>query len=135
MKKKYLIYSLIIILQLISFISSYNNSALKNVTANDLQNYSRTNGYEGCYALYDSGANETATCTQFKLETPYICCKVHYQIGDFKNDFCMPISNNEKALKDVVNSFDNADEIEIDCNSLPFEFSFSLFLILFILLI
>ncbi len=126
---------LLIILESISFLSCYNNSHLKNVTANDLVNYSRTDGYNGCYALYDSGANETETCTQFKLETPYVCCKVHYEIGDFKNDFCMPIANNSKAIKDVKNSFSNADDIEILCKSLFYNLKPYLLLLLILIII
>ena len=126
---------LLIAFECISFSNCYNNSFLKNVTANDLKNYSRENGYAGCYALYDSGANETETCTQFKLEIPYICCKVHYEIGDFKNDFCMPISNNSKAIKDVKKAFRNADEIEIDCKSSSYNLSSYLLLLLLILIV
>ena len=90
---------------------------MKNVTADSLANYSRENGYEGCLALYDRGANTTETCTQFKLEYPYICCRIHYEIEGYKNDFCMPIANNAPAIGDVVSSFDNADILEIACNS------------------
>ena len=124
---------LLIIFQYISLSKCYNNSHLKKVTANDLKNYSRENGYEGCYALYDSGANETETCTQFKLEVPYICCKVHYEIGDFKNDFCMPIANNSKAISDVKSSFSNADDVEILCQSLLYKLSPYLLLLLIII--
>ena len=124
---------LLIIFQYISLSKCYNNSHLKNVTANDLKNYSRENGYDGCYALYDSGANETETCTQFKLEVPYICCKVHYEIGDFKNDFCMPIANNSKAISDVKSSFSNADDVEILCQSLLYKLSPYLLLLLIII--
>ena len=126
---------LLIIFEYISLSNCYNNSKLKNVTANDLKNYSRENGYEGCLALYDSGANDTETCTQFKLEVPYICCKVHYKIGDFENDFCMPISNNSKAIKDVKKSFKNADEIEILCQSLFYNLSSYLLLLLLIIIV
>ena len=126
---------LLIIFEYISLSNCYNNSKLKNVTANDLKNYSRENGYEGCLALYDSGANDTETCTQFKLEVPYICCKVHYKIGDFENDFCMPISNNSKAIKDVKKSFKNADEIEILCQSLFYNLSCYLLLLLLIIIV
>ena len=59
-------------LLIISFINCYNNTFMKNVTADSIANYSRENGYEGCLALYDRGANTTETCTQFKLEYPYI---------------------------------------------------------------
>ena len=126
---------LLIIFEYISLSNCYNNSKLKNVTANDLKNYSRENGYEGCLALYDSGANDTETCTQFKLEVPYICCKVHYKIGDFENDFCMPISNNSKAIKDVKKSFKNADEIEILCQSLFYNLRSYLLLLLLIIIV
>ena len=115
--KAHIFFHLLILLNFIFLITSYNNTYLKNVTADDLEQYDRElDGYKGCYALYDSGANETETCTQFKLEVPYLCCKVHYKIGDFQNDFCMPISNNEKSISDVKKSFKHADEIEIDCN-------------------
>ena len=126
---------LLIIFEYISLSNCYNNSKLKNVTANDLKNYSRENGYEGCLALYDSGANETETCTQFKLEDPYICCKVHYKLGDFENDFCMPIANNKKAIKDVKTSFKNADEVEILCQSLFYKLSSYLLLLLLIIIV
>ena len=126
---------LLIIFEYISLSICYNNSLLKNVTANDLAKYDREKGYEGCYALYDSGANETETCTQFKLEDPYLCCKVHYEIGDFKNDFCMPIANNTKAIKDVINSFNNADEIEILCKSSLYNLSSYLLLLILILIL
>ena len=132
---EYKILFLLIIFEYISLSNCYNNSKLKNVTANDLKNYSRENGYEGCLALYDSGANDTETCTQFKLEVPYICCKVHYKIGDFENDFCMPISNNTKAIKDVKKSFQNADEIEILCQSLFYNLSSYLLLLLLIIIV
>ncbi len=132
---EYKILFLLIIFEYISLSNCYNNSKLKNVTANDLKNYSRENGYEGCLALYDSGANDTETCTQFKLEVPYICCKVHYKIGDFENDFCMPISNNSKAIKDVKKSFKNADEIEILCQSLFYNLSSYLLLLLLIIIV
>ena len=128
-----ILYTLIIIFNILSFIKCYNNSHLKNVTADDLEKYSREDGYAGCYALYDSGANSTEICTQFKLEPPYVCCRVHYRIGDFRNDFCMPISKNERSLKDVVNAFYNADDIDIDCYSLFFKYNFCFLLILFIL--
>ena len=126
---------LLIISELILYIACYNSSHLKNVTAIDLENYSRENGYNGCYALYDSGANNTETCTQFKLEYPYICCKVYYRIGDFSNSFCMPIANNEKAIGDVEDAFDNADDIDIACYSYPFKYSYYLFLVLIFSLI
>ena len=125
---------LLIIFEYISLSICYNNSHLKNVTAKDLEKYDREKGYDGCYALYDSGANETETCTQFKLEDPYLCCKVHYEIGDFKNDFCMPIANNTKAIKDVINSFDNADVIEILCKSSFYNLSSYLLLLLILIL-
>ena len=118
-------------LVLISFINCYNSSFLKNITKADLERYSKDNGYEGCYALYDSGANDTETCTQFKLEYPYICCRVHYEIDDFKNDFCMPIANNTKSLSDVENAFQNAKNVEIDCNSTNLKIPFYLFVLLF----
>ena len=125
---------LLIIFEYISLSICYNNSFLKNVKANDLLKYDREKGYEGCYALYDSGANETETCTQFKLEVPYICCKVHYEIKEKKNDFCMPIANNTKAIKDVINSFDNADVIEILCKSSFYNLSSYLLLLLILIL-
>ena len=130
-----ILFQLLIILNFIFLIISYNNSELKHVTADDLEHYSREDGYKGCYALYDSGANETEICTQFKLEEPYLCCKIHYKIGDFQNDFCMPVANNEKSLKDVKKSFKNADDIYIDCNSLYFKFHFYLSLIFFLIFI
>ena len=123
------------ILNLISFSICYNSSNLTHVTAAKLANYSRENGYEGCYALYDNGANETETCTQFKLEYPYICCKVHYEIGDYKYDFCMPIANNTKALKDVRYAFRNAKNLDISCFSAKIEFSLKVCLALLILII
>ena len=78
-------------------------------------------------------ANSTEIFTQFKLEPPYACCKVHYEIGDFKNDFCMPISKNEKSLKDVVKAFRHAKNLDIDCYSLFLKYNFYFLLILFIL--
>ena len=132
----YILYQLLILLNFLFLITCYNNTNLKRVTADDIEHFDREkDGYAGCNALYDSGANETETCTQFKLEIPYICCKVHYKIGEFTNDFCMPISNNEKSLSDVEKAFKNADEVYIDCYSLYFKFHFYLFLIFFILLI
>ena len=128
------LFLLLIIFNILSYITCYNNSHLKNVTADYLEKFSREEGYEGCYALYDSGANSTEICTQFKLEEPYLCCKVHYEIGDFKNDFCMPIANNTKSLSDVKNAFRHAKNVEIDCNSLSFKIGFYLCLILFTLL-
>ena len=100
-----------------SLINCYNNTLLKKVTKDDISGYHRENGYEGCYALYDSGANDTETCTQFKLEYPYTCCRVHYELDGYKNDFCMSIANNADAIGDVVDAFDNADELDIDCHS------------------
>ena len=129
------IVKIVMILNILSFAICYNSSKLKHVTAQSLANYSRENGYEGCYALYDNGANDTETCTQFHLEFPYLRCKVHYEIGDFKNDFCMPIANNTKALSDVEYAFRNAENVEIDCFSTIFGFSLKLFLIYFILII
>ena len=124
--------SFILLSLFISFIECYNNTNLKNITADDLYKYSKEDGYEGCYALYDSGADRTETCTQFKLEFPYICCKVHYTIGVYKNDFCMPIANNADAIGDVVKSFKNADEIDIDCHSNMIKFFINSILFLFI---
>ena len=43
----------------ISFIKCYNNTELRYVTKDTIANYSREEGYEGCYALYDRGANDT----------------------------------------------------------------------------
>ena len=126
---------IIIITICLSFIECYNNTLLVNVTAKSIEKYSKDDGYEGCYALYDNGANDTETCTQFHLEFPYLCCKVHYEIGEFKNDFCMPIADNTKALSDVEYAFRNADNVEIDCFSTIFGFSLKLFLIFFILII
>ena len=125
----------LLILDFISFTNCYNSSSLKHVTEDSLKNYSKENGSEGCYALYDTGANYTETCTQFILDFPYICCKVHYEIGDFKNDFCMPIANNTKALSDVTYSFRHADKIEISCISKIINFSFILLSLFFILII
>ena len=121
-------------LLLISYINCYNYTLLKNVTADSIANYSRENGYAGCMALYDRGANTTETCTQFKLEHPYTCCRVHYEIDGFTNDFCMPIANNADAIGDVVSSFDNADELVVDCNSniIKFYKSLILFLVIFL---
>ena len=119
---------------LICFINCYNNSYLRNTTKAELDKYSREDGYAGCYALYDSGANDTETCTQFKLEYPYICCRVHYEVDDYKNDFCMPIANNTKSLSDVENAFQNAKNVQIDCNSMNYKVPFYLFFLLYILL-
>ena len=127
--------SIYISLILICFINCYNNSYLKNITKAELDKYSREDGYAGCYALYDSGANDTETCTQFKLTYPYICCKVHYEVDDFKNYFCMPIPNNTKSLSDVKHSFKNAKNVQIDCNSMNNKLPFYILLILLILLI
>ena len=99
---------------LISFINSYNNTLLKNVTKDSISNLT---GYDGCYALFDRGANDTATCTQFILDYPYICCRVHYELDGYSNDFCMPIANNEDSIGDVVSSFSNADSVDVDCHS------------------
>ena len=123
---------LLILFDFILNIACYNSSNLTNVKAIDLYNLT---GYDGCYALYDSGANNTETCTQFKLEYPYICCRVYYKIGDYTNSFCMPIANNEKAIGDVEDSFDNADEIDIACYSISLKFFNYLFLILIFSLI
>ncbi len=91
---------------------------LKKVTENDIAKYDRENGEEGCYALYDSGANTTETCTQFKLKDPYICCQIFYKVGtDFENKFCLPIVNNIAALKDVEYAFRDASYIEINCGT------------------
>ena len=132
MKTYILIYFSII---LICFINCYNNSHLRNITRDELEKYIKNNdSYGGCYALYDTGANDTETCTQFILSHPYICCKVHYEVDDFKNDFCMPIANNTKSLSDVKNAFRHAKNVEIDCNSLNYKIGFCLCLILFTLL-
>ena len=125
---------IIIITICLSFIECYNNTLLVNVTAKSIEKYSKDDGYEGCYALYDRGANKTETCTQFKLEYPYICCKVHYEVDGYKNDFCMPIANNPDAIGDIVSSFDNADELEIDCHSKMIKFIKHSILIIYILL-
>ena len=119
----------------ISFIKCYNNTELRYVTKDTIANYSREEGYEGCYALYDRGANSTETCTQFKLEFPYICCKVHYEVDGYKNDFCMPIANNADAIGDIVSSFGNADELEIDCQSKMIKFIKKSILMIFILML
>ncbi len=115
----------------INLIFCYNNTDLKKTKDTDIASYSRDNGYDGCYALYDQGANSTEVCTQFKLKPPYTCCKVYYEVGtDFKNEFCMPIVNTKKGLKDVKYAFRNADELDIQCG---YKFlSFSLFLYIFI---
>ena len=126
------IYFLLII---ISYINCYNNTFLSNVTADSIASYSRENGYEGCVALYDKGANTTETCTQFKLEYPYTCCRVHYEVDGYSNDFCMPIANNADAIGDVVSSFDNADELDIDCNSYLIKLWKNLMLLLVIFLL
>ena len=131
MKENIFIY---ISLILICFINCYNSSNLKNITKAELEKYSREDGYAGCYALYDSGANDTETCTQFKLVHPYICCKVHYEIEDFKNDFCMPVANNSKSIKDIKKAFKNAKNVQIECNSMNFKIPVYLFMILLILL-
>ena len=125
------IYFLLII---ISYINCYNNTFLSNVTADSIAHYSRENGYEGCVALYDRGANTTETCTQFKLEYPYTCCRVHYELEGYKNDFCMPIANNADAIGDVVDAFDNADEVDIDCHSFMMKSFGKLFLFLIFIL-
>ena len=133
--KSFKFVNILLLLYFISLTNCYNSSFLKNVTEDSLKNYSREDGYDGCYALYDTGANETETCTQFKLEFPKICCKVHFEIGDFKNDFCMPIANNTKALSDVTYSFRHANKIEISCISKIINFSFILLSLFFILII
>ena len=117
-----------------SFIKCYNNTLLKGATKDSIANYSRDDGYEGCWALYDGGANDTETCTQFKLEVPYTCCRVHYELEGYKNDFCMPIANNADAIGDVVDAFDNADEVDIDCHSLMIKSFEKLFLSLIFIL-
>ena len=104
----------ILLFSLITFINTYNNTLLRNVTKDSI---STLEGYDGCYALYDRGANDTATCTQFVLDSPYICCRVHYEIDGYSNDFCMPIANNADAIGDVVSSFSNADDLDVDCRS------------------
>ena len=35
----------------------------------------------------------------------------------YKNDYCMPIAYNAEAIGDVVEAFNNADEVDIDCYS------------------
>ena len=117
-----------------SFIKCYNNTLLKGATKDSIANYSRDDGYEGCWALYDGGANDTETCTQFKLEVPYTCCRVHYELEGYKNDFCMPIANNADAIGDVVDAFDNADEVDIDCHSFMMQSFGKLFLFLIFIL-
>ena len=119
---------------LILFINCYNNTLLKNVTKDSIASYSREEGYQGCYALYDNGANDTETCTQFKLEHPYTCCRVHYELDGYKNDFCMPIANNADAIGDVESSFSNADELDIDCHSHVIKFVRKVFFFLFLFL-
>ena len=68
-------------------------------------------------------------------EFPYICCRVHYEIDGFTNDFCMPIANNAGAIGDVVSSFDNADELDIACNSYLIKLWKNLMLLLVIFLL
>ena len=131
MKKKLLTQSYIF-LHVISFIISYNNTYLKNVTADDIKGLT---GEEGCRALYDSGANTTETCTQFKLNNSYICCRISYTTINYKNDFCMPIMNNSKSIGDVKYAFRHADEVEIDCNAKNIDLSFYLFLIIIFLIL
>ena len=132
---EYFIMKFIIILSIFSsFIKCYNNTLLKHVTNDSLANYSREDGYEGCYALYDGGANDTETCTQFKLEFPYICCRVHYELEGYKNDFCMPIANNPDAIGDVVEAFDNADVLDINCHAFMMKSFKKLFIFLIFIL-
>ena len=133
MDNKLLLYLLLSIY--ISLVDCYNNTNLKIVTKEYISRFSREDGYEGCYALYDSGANDTETCTQFQLEFPYICCRVHYELDGFKNDFCMPIANNPDAIGDVVKSFKNAEELDIDCHSNIIIFFIYSILFLFILIL
>ena len=118
----------------ISFIKCYNNTELRYVTKDTIANYSREEGYEGCYALYDRGANDTETCTQFKLEYPYICCKVHYEVEGYKNDFRMPIANNPDSIGDVVSAFKNANNLDINCYSYMIKFFKKSIFFLFILI-
>ena len=125
---------IIILTICLSFIECYNNTLLVNVTANSIKKYSKDNGYEGCYALYDRGANSTETCTQFKLEFPYICCKVHYEVEGYKNDFCMPIANNPDSIGDVVSAFKNANNLDINCYSYMIKFFKKSIFFLFILI-
>ena len=117
-----------------SFIKCYNNTLLKGATKDSIAHFSRENGYDGCWALYDGGANDTETCTQFQLEVPYTCCRVHYELEGYKNDFCMPIANNADAIGDVVDAFDNADEVDIDCHSFMMKSFGKLFLFLIFIL-
>ena len=115
MEKFFLLFILFIITPQIL---CYNNTNLKNVTPEYLEQFDRVqDGYEGCWALYDSGVNSTEICTQFELEYPYRCCRVHYEVGGYKNDYCMPIAYNAEAIGDVVEAFNNADEVDIDCYS------------------
>ena len=117
-----------------SFIKCYNNTELKGATKDSIADFDRENGYDGCWALYDGGANDTETCTQFQLEVPYTCCRVHYELEGYKNDFCMPIANNADAIGDVVDAFDNADEVDIDCHSFMMKSFGKLFLFLIFIL-
>ena len=126
---------IIFIMIYISNIFCYNSTNLKNVSAEYIATFDKQNGYEGCYALYDSGATSTENCTQFELEYPYKCCKVHYSIGSYSNDYCMPIADNPDAIGDVVDAFENTDEIDIDCYSQMNIFFIKLFFLLFVLLI
>ena len=118
------------------FSYSYNMTEIINITADDLLNLEPEQGEKGCYLLYDSGANTTEDCTQFILKQPFVCCKVHYEIDIFKNDFCMPVANNTKALEDVKHAFRNAKNVDIDCFSFYHKFTYVLLgLFLFILIL
>ena len=46
----------------------------------------------------------------------------------------MPIANNADAIGDVVDAFDNADEVDIDCHSFMMKSFGKLFLFLIFIL-
>ena len=104
---------------IIKIVLLYDCSDISEGTADSVANLDRYwDGQIGCWKLYDHGANVTTDCTQFHLEKPFKCCLIEYVVdSSYSNKFCMPVPDNDDAIGDVEDYFDNAKSVDIQCFS------------------
>lgn len=73
---------------------------------------------EKCQQFYNNAPTQPTDCTNLILsEENYLCCFIHYAVRDYNNDICQPIANTSKAIDNVKESFRNAKNVSILCNS------------------
>lgn len=86
--------------------------------------------------LYFDQVPDANTCLKLNLSEPHkTCCYVYYEVGEYKNSFCMPIVKESMSfINDIKYAFRRAKNLDIDCNVSYIKYN-SLFYILSLILL